>query len=62
MRISKRNLQPDQNAHRNDQRVQNQFESLREGKRKHEQRGGKTADDAEKKLDPHKTIREPRLM
>src|SRR6266481_1670809 len=53
-----RNLQPHQNTHHNDQRVQNQFESLREGKRKHQQRRGKAADDAEKKLDPHEAIRE----
>src|SRR5207302_5320944 len=53
-----RNLQPNQNAHDDNQRVQNQFEALREGKRKHQQRRGKPADDAEEKLDAHETIRE----
>ncbi len=51
-----RNLQPDQNAHHQDQRVQNQFETLGEGKRKHQQGGGKAADDAEEKLDPHEAV------
>ncbi len=53
-----RNLKPDQNAHHNDHRVQNQFETLGKGKRKHQQRGGKAADDAEKKLNPYEAIRE----
>src|SRR6267143_2057582 len=53
-----RNFKPDQNAHDNDQRVQNQFESLREGKRKHQQRGGKAADHAKQKFDPNEAIRE----
>src|SRR2546429_686881 len=45
-------------SHNDDQRVQNQFESLREGKRKHQQRRGKAADHAKQKLDPHEAIRE----
>src|SRR6266849_776745 len=53
-----RNLQPNQNTHHDDQRVQNQFKSLREGKRKHQQRGRKPADDTEEKLDPDEAIRE----
>src|SRR5205823_4973806 len=46
----------DQNAHHNDERVQNQFESLREGKREHQQRGGKSTDNAKEELDPHEAI------
>src|SRR5712691_1337462 len=52
------NLQPDQNAHHDDQRVENQFEALREGKRKHQEGGRKAADDAEEKLDPHEAMNE----
>src|SRR6266581_4311273 len=52
------NLQPDQNAHHDDQRVENQFEALREGKRKHQEGGRKAADDAEEKLDPHEAVNE----
>ncbi len=53
-----RNLQPDQNPHHKDHSVKNQFESLREGKREHQKRGGKAADDTEEKLNPYEAIRE----
>src|SRR5712664_3577447 len=53
-----RNLQPHQNTHHDDQRVENQFETLGEGERKHQKRGGKAADDTEEKLNPYEAIRE----
>src|SRR6266568_4229139 len=53
-----RNLQPDQNAHHDDEGVQNQFEALREGEREHQDGGRKAADDAEEKLDPNEAMNE----
>src|SRR6266568_3996624 len=52
------NLQPDQNAHHDDEGVQNQFEALREGEREHQDGGRKAADDAEEKLDPNEAMNE----
>src|SRR5206468_4089556 len=51
-----RNFQTDKDTHHHDQRVQDQFESLGKGKRKHQQRRRKSADNAKEKFDPDEAI------
>src|SRR5690242_2107441 len=53
-----RNFQPHENAHDDDEGIENQFETLREGKGHHQKSGRKTADDTKHQLDPNKTMDE----
>ena len=57
-----RNFQADENAHHDDEGVENQLEALREGEGQHQERGRKSADYAEQKLDPDEAIDEAAIQ